>query len=152
MQLAPPSPLSAQPNQQLSPTRAAWYQLNQTAAWPQLSSGAYYWVALVPGQTLATSPNGATWSGVNVSVPGTPVPAGVSEDPDLFTARELTSERASSTAGAIAFMASAANWSAVPNASVRYTNWRARGNGVRYGIQVNGFVATTTSAWGGAGR
>ena len=138
--------------QQLQPTRAVWYQLDQTSGWPQLSSGTYYWAALLPGQALATSPNGAAWSGINVSVPGTPQPAGVAGNPDLFTARELTSLGAASSPGTVAFMAAAANWSALSNATARYVNWRASGSSVRYGIQVNGFVATTTSAWGGAGR
>jgi hypothetical protein len=99
--------------QSLIPLRtfqARWLQNDiKQAGWPILTAETYYWVAVSPSVPLTMPPrvpggpktvyNGAIWNGVtgNAGRPGSPsepfFPAFISDDANLFTGRELISER-----------------------------------------------------------
>jgi hypothetical protein len=144
----------------LSPIHASWFPIDVSATWPPLAPGTYYWVVLAPASTtnLALEPNeltstkydGITWAGVPASTLGL-------VDPTLFTGRELRSSTGgldtdphdtNDSPNAVTFLANAANWSSLPGAATRLTNWAKRGSVVRYGVQLVGrrqFLPTRTA-------
>lgn len=163
VQLTTPFALSAQtfPLQQ---TRAIWYQQEiVSAGWPIMPQQTYYWVVVTPGSPL-TMPNGlyngALWSGMNASATraegGAILPPFILGDTNLFTGRELLSERftndaafGSNTAAAVSFLRGSSNW---PNyGAPRFTNFVvsppfAGVPPVRYGVQVLGWQVTPSSS------
>ena len=131
--------------------RAAWYPIDISAAgWPLLSPSTYYWVAVTPCSPLALTTqngrlyNGAVWASVgNNSL----LPPFIRNDPNLFTARQIISERfpgdstfGANTAAAVNKNRNALAWGAF--SPPEYTNWAAplnANNATRYGIQVLGW-------------
>jgi hypothetical protein len=153
VQVAAPFSLANQNDAIFGDIRGVWVQIDVTSAgWPLLQSDTYYWVVLTPGATITVSNggyNGALWVGINQTLAPF-LPVTITRDPDLFTARQLSSARfvgdsafCSSTTAAVNFVGKSTNWPRVVNASKRFTNWRAvRGSAMRYGLQLIGWEAT----------
>lgn len=136
-----------------------------SAGWPSLLPATYYWVALSPTQPLDVrlprgngAFDGVVWSGLPYNGTGGlagSLTAAVLGDPSVFTGRQLTSQRfagdaafAAPTAGVASWLTSAQNWSSVPSAQARLTNWNAANSNVRYGVQVIGLVVPNPSNTG----
>jgi hypothetical protein len=150
--------------------RAVWLQNDiQQAGWPIMTADTYYWVAVSPSVPLTMPPrvpggpktvyNGAVWNGVNGNAgrPATPsvllFPAFIRNDPNLFTGRELISERNAldssfyaNTPAAVSFLNTNQAWATAPNAETRFTNWQATGSNIRYGIQIIGWQVTPSNS------
>ena len=163
-QLSSPYLLSAQTAPLLT-FRASWYQQDiSSAGWPLLSADTYYWIVVTPGSPL-TMPNGqyngALWSGISASqtspFDGSQViPPSILNDPVVFTARELTSERfqgdysfGAGTVAAVSFLAGSSYWPSAPNAIPRFTNFAVsppNGQPLRYGVQLIGWQVPPSSS------
>jgi hypothetical protein len=120
----------------------------------------YYWLVITCNSTrdlaleiepTATKYNGVNWAGVPKGL----LPSALTTDPSVFTARELrTSLGASDTdfrnqptsPSAVVFLASASNWSSIPGAAQRLTNWQSLGSNIRYGVQVIADILVKPSA------
>jgi hypothetical protein len=133
--------------------RSLWTSIDVTkAGWPVLAGGTYYWVALTPGTTL-TLPNGqfngVMWTGIYATAG---LPPSTTSDPNLFTGRELSSQRfatdaafSSTSVASLALVTNTTTWAAVPSTASRYKNWQATGSNIRYGIQIIGWQVTPSN-------
>lgn len=149
-----------------SDARPSWVKVDVSGAgWPALAQGVYFWVVLSPGSPLpirvprpsgglGPAYNGVVWSGINAS--SGLLPPAVAADRNLFTGRQLVSERfaadaafGSTARASVAFLLGASDWAGVANASTRYTNWAASGSVVRYGVQVLGWQIAPEREWVG---
>lgn len=163
-QLSPPYSITAAP---LAFGQWAWVDIDVSGAgWPALVAGTLYWVALLPGRTSSLLASGSehdgfTWGGYSdldacvAGLVGALPPA-------VFTARELTTERAYRDTAysclqpqAVNFLLFTPGWVGVPNATVRYTDWTA--SHVRYGLELAGWavpasLSASTSREGGGAR
>lgn len=130
--------------------RGRWYQQDiSTAGWPNLLGTTYYWVALTPAApvTMANGQyNGVVWVGYDDTTPNVNLIGQYTGDTNVFKARQLASQRDAAdsafyanTPSAVNFLASQQQWSTVPFAEKRYTDFDAAGSRVRYGIQLTGF-------------
>ena len=153
VQLTVPCPLGSAP---ISSSRATWLQVDISgASWPVLRQATYYWIVVAPGSPLVLDPSaggngvydGAVWSGV--SDDAGILPAATLADRNLFTGRQLVSQRSSGdslfaagSVSATSFLLGSSLWPSVPNAGARYVNWQALGSHVRYGLQVVGVQLT----------
>jgi len=130
--------------------KGQWYQQDiSTAGWPHLLGTTYYWVALTPAAPVSMANgqyNGVVWVGFDDTTPNVNLIGQYTGDDNVFKARQLTSQRTAAdsafyanTPAAVNFLASQQQWSSVPFANVRYTDFDAAGSHVRYGIQLTGF-------------
>jgi hypothetical protein len=75
-------------------TRCLHLQIDvKSAGWPVMAINTYYWIVLSPGQTYTMANgayNGFLWAGLNSATDQ--LPQSARDDPDVFTAREMTSQ------------------------------------------------------------
>jgi hypothetical protein len=151
LQLAPPVLLTAY-NDFMSPVRSSWVQIDvSSAGWPLLKCNTYYWIVVTPGTPLSLPNrqyNGVLWTGIDVGL----LPPFLANDADLFTGRQLMSQRfardfifGANTTVALRLATNTSNWAEVDAAPTRLTNWRASGSRVRYGVSVIGWQVTPSS-------
>jgi hypothetical protein len=148
--------------------RSVWLHTDiQPAGWPIMTADTYYWVAVSPSTPLNMPPyknkqtryNGAIWAGFDADTtyrPNTVVPlfpASVRNDPNLFTGRELNSQRFpndpdfyATTQAAVDFLNTDQAWETVPSAPDRFTNWQLTSSNIRYGIQIIGWQVTPSNS------
>jgi hypothetical protein len=134
-----------------------WVQIDVSAAgWPLLEAETYYWIVLAPSSPISIAPpngngnyDGIVWAGV-ADASGF-VPYSIANDPTLYTARSLSSQRfafdtvfGGNTQTAVQFLGAtgADSWPAVVGSNVRYTNWALSPRRIRYGINVFGWQFT----------
>jgi hypothetical protein len=76
-------------------TRSKWLQVPVVGVWPVMATSTYFWIVIAPTVPVALAVSGSfggvLWTGLNSSV--STAPPATNTDRDLFTARELISQR-----------------------------------------------------------
>lgn len=116
----------------IATTAAYQWSVLTLSAWPVLTPGASYWISLAPGAAV-TQGDGAIWAGFDSTSGISPAP--VTNDAQLFTARQLTVPGGCSNATALSLIKGTPSWA---RQGANYRNWQAQGSVWRYGVSVIG--------------